>query len=299
MNIKFHGFLTLSAVLLWVSLAGCKGNTAADTTSDTGHHLMDSLSRDASIGNGNIYRMKIESQPDIIVAGKQVVFSLTPQIVGKETEPVPLDAERGYEIHLIMVSNDLSWFDHRHPGLSDLGMYEQAYTFNKGGTYILYAGYKPTGSKDTFQMKSFGVNGSAVLATTYTEPKLTSAAGPFEVSISPEQSSKIESGYMQHLKATISKGGMPVDPNTLGGFLGGKGHMVIISVKDKDYLHVHPEVENGNFVIHTVFSKPGIYRGWLQFQTENIIYTADFVFNVEQASQSADESEDNMHMDQH
>jgi len=92
---------------------------------------------------------------------------------------------------------------------------------------------------------------------------------------------------------------MPVDPNTLGDYLGGKGHLVIISVKDKDYLHVHPSVENGNFVFHTTFSKPGIYRGWLQFQTENIIHTADFVFKVEQATQSMDESEDKMHTDQH
>ena len=42
--------------------------------------------------------------------------------------------------------------------------------------------------------------------------------------------------------------------------------------------------ENGNFYLHTTFEKPGMYRGWIQFQSEGKVHTADFVFKVAKGS---------------
>ena len=76
--------------------------------------------------------------------------------------------------------------------------------------------------------------------------------------------------------------------------------MVIIGVKEKEFLHVHPAVENGNLIFQTAFSRPGIYRAWLQFQTENIIHTADFVILVDEGSETPmGTDEDDKHADQH
>lgn len=263
---------------------GCKDRLADTTSTEVKGPAMDSMMPKKPGGNGNKYRMRILSTPDIIESGKQVVFSFTPQILGRETEPVPLDVDHGYEMHLIMVSNDLSWFDHRHPGLSDLGTYEQTYTFEKGGIYNLFAEYKPTGSVDTVQVKTFGVNGGSVKWVNFSEPNLASLALPYSVLLSPGEGGKFESGKMQIILAAITKDGGAVDPNTLGDYLGGKGHMVIINIHDKAFLHVHPIVENGNLVFHTIFPKPGLYRAWLQFQTDNIVRTADFVIQVEEAT---------------
>ncbi|MBK9985362.1 MAG: hypothetical protein IPP15_23985 [Saprospiraceae bacterium] len=250
---------------------------------------MDSIMQNKPRGNGNTYRMRVLSKPDIIQAGKQVVFSFTPQIVGKETEPVPLDVDHGYEMHLIMISNDLSWFELRHPGLSDLGTYEQNFSFEKGGVYNLFAEYKPTGSIDTVQVKTIGVNGGSVKSVTFSEPRLTSMALPYSVILSPGEGGKFESGKMQTILAAITKNGEVIDPNTLGDYLGGKGHMVIINIYDKAFLHVYPVVENGNLVFHTMFAKPGLYRAWLQFQTDNIVRTSDFVIQVEETIEKSNE----------
>ena len=68
--------------------------------------------------------------------------------------------------------------------------------------------------------------------------------------------------------------------NSIEDYLGSKAHMVVIGLTDKNFLHVHPEVENGDFDLHTTFDKPGVYRGWVQFQKDGKLHTADFVFNV-------------------
>jgi len=300
MKMRYLSLFGLGVSFALLALIACKNQHSNSETTDSSGMGKDTLLQNRPAGNGKAYKMRILSTPDIIQAGKQVVFSFTPQIVGKETEPVALETDRGYEMHLIMVSNDLSWFDHRHPGLSDLGTYQQAYTFTKGGVYDLFAEFKPLGSTDTFQMKSFPVNGNSDKPVTYSESKLTSTAGPFDVTLAPAEGIKFESGKMQSISAAITKAGVTVDAKTLGDYLGGKGHMVIIGVKDKDFLHVHPAVENGNLVFHTAFSKPGIYRAWLQFQTENIIQTADFVIRVDEGSEtSMGKDEDDMHTDQH
>ena len=51
-------------------------------------------------------------------------------------------------------------------------------------------------------------------------------------------------------------------------------------LNDKEYLHVHPDVEGGRFDLHTTFKKPGIHRGWIQFKSEGKVHTVDFVLNV-------------------
>ncbi len=297
-KVNLNSYITFCIVSLAI-VTGCKNNpsntesAAPNPTSSTSP-----LNQNGLRGNAKQYRIRIFSTPDIIEIGKPVVFSLTPQIVGKEIEPVPLDNEHGYEIHLIIVSYDLSWFDHRHPGLSDLGSYEQPYTFDKGGNYLLYADYKPIGSVDTVQIKTIAVTGFSEKAISYSEPKLASSTDGYEVKISPDTSGHFESGKMQTLTATISKGNVPVDPNSLGDYLGSKGHMVIIAVVDKKFIHTHPTVENGQLVFHTFFYTPGMYRAWLQFQNENIVHTADFTIRVDQGNASGMEG-DHMSSGQH
>ena len=289
MNAKFNILFTSCSMIIWLMTTGCKGGAGnSEVISDTHNTVPDTSGRVDSLGNGKTYKMIIESKPDLVEAGKQVVFVLTPQIPGKETEPVPLNKRGGFEIDLIMVSNDLSWFDHRHPVLADLGTYEQNYTFSKGGLYNLYVDYQPTGSIEMYELKSIGVNGNSLKQKKYSDPVLTSVAGPFEVSISPGQDSTFESGTMQTINTKITKGETLFGLNDLGDYLGSKGYMVIISVKEKDYLRVQPVLENGNLDFHTVFPLPGFYRAWLQFQTENIVQTADFVIQVVESEHSSE-----------
>ena len=248
----------------------------------------------AGVLNSNKYKMKFTTNPTVVEAGKQVTLSMTPQIIGKESELVPLDVAHEKKIHFIMVSKDLSWFDHQHPEYNSKGSYDLNYTFKNGGDYILFADYKPSGGNHTVDKIYINVKGNILSEKKYSKSQLTSDVDGFEVSLSSE-TGKLESGNLQHIIGVITKGGNSVDPNTLENYLGAKAHMVVIGVEDKNYLHVHPGVENGKFDLHTTFDKPGIYRGWIQFQSSGKVHTADFVFNVVQGKK--DTSKENNEME--
>ncbi len=312
-------FMALSASIIALSSCSNSQKTEQQTSADTTHHTEHSGEHvyacpmhpevtgkegdncpkcrmklvhndNAGKGNGNTYKMNFTSNPSSIESGKLTILSMTPQIVGKEKELVPLDVEHEKKIHFIMVSDDLSCFDHQHPEYVPSGSYELPYTFKNGGSYILFADFKPTGANHSLEKINVKVKGKTLPAITYTKEQLVSKTGEFEVTLSTENGGKIESGSMQHIKGIVTKGGKVIDANTLENYLGAKAHMVVIGVDDKNYLHVHPGVENGNFDLHTTFEKPGTYRGWIQFQSGGKIYTTDFVFKVEQGSAKADAS---------
>lgn len=247
----------------------------------------------AGVENSNKYKMKFTTNPTLIEAGKQVTLSMTPQIIGKESELVPLDVAHEKKIHFIMVSTDLSWFDHQHPEYNSTGSYDFNYTFKNAGDYILFADYKPSGGNHTVDIINVNVKGNILPEKKYSKSQLTSDVDGFEISLTSE-SGKFESGNLQHIIGLITKQGKSIDPNTLENYLGAKAHMVVIGMEDKNYLHVHPGVENGKFDLHTTFDKPGIYRGWIQFQSSGKVHTADFVFKVDQGKKSASKENTDM-----
>jgi hypothetical protein len=100
-----------------------------------------------------------------------------------------------------------------------------------------------------------------------------------------------------HISAIVKKDGKEIPADQFENYLAAKAHVVMISEDTKDYLHVHPEVADGRLDLHTEFGRPGIFRGWLQFQTEGKVHTADFVVKVEEgtAPESAHEGAEHKH----
>lgn len=249
----------------------------------------------AGKGNGNAYTMEFKANPEKIEAGKAAMLSFTPKIKGKESEAVPLDVHHEKKLHLIVVSKDLSYFTHIHPEYQASGAYDIAvlptgkdYTngaghnetkFEKGGDYMLFADYFPSGANNQLEKINVNVGGVAYTPITYTKENLASTVDGYTLTLVPE-GGKFEVGKLAHIEGIVSQGGKTVDASTLENYLGAKAHMVVIGVEDKQYLHVHPEVTNGKFDLHTTFEKSGVYRGWVQFQSNGKVHTADFVIIV-------------------
>jgi hypothetical protein len=76
--------------------------------------------------NGLTYKMEYASAPAQLESGKAATLLFTPKVVGKESEAVALDVQHEKKIHLIVVSNDLSYFEHIHPDLQADGSYKIA-----------------------------------------------------------------------------------------------------------------------------------------------------------------------------
>ena len=254
---------------------------------------------DGAEDNGLTYKIQYLSDPAQLEAGKPATISFTPKVAGKENEPVPLETVHEKKIHLIVVSNDLSYFDHIHPEYNADGSYHievlgkgEAYSsnagknetrFDNGGDYFLFADYQPSGALHQVEKVELKVAGNAKPSSSFTAEKLSGRSGQYSVTLEAT-GGKLITGAQMHIAGIVMKDGQQVDPNTLENYLGAKAHMVVISLDDKEYLHVHPDVAEGKFDLHTTFKKPGIYRGWIQFQAEGRVNTIDFTMNVKEGT---------------
>ena len=259
----------------------------------------------AGKSNGLTYFMQYNSTPTDLEAGKDGMLSFTPKIKGKENEAVPLQVIHEKKLHLIIVSKDLAYFEHIHPEYQADGSYQikvlaknKAYTISKGqnethfengGDYMLFADYAPASGNHQLEKVPVTVKGTPYKNITYSKERLTVNVDGYTVSLEVE-GGKWASNMPIHIKAVIKKGNQVLDANTFENYLGAKSHMVVLKTETFDYLHVHPEVENGNLDLHTTFESAGVYRGWLQFQTDGKVHAADFIIVVEKGN-------DNMNME--
>lgn len=237
------------------------------------------LEHNDNAGAASNVAMKFTTNPATVKPNEDVLLSMIPKLKDNDKEQVALDIEHEKKIHLIVVSDDLSYFDHIHPEIGADGSYTVKHKFPAAGKYTLFADYKPSGANHTVDNLNVNVEGSAPAAKKYGADMLSKTVDGYTVMLNAE-GGRLVTNTPMHIKGAVTKEGKPVDPNTMENYLGAKAHMVVVSLDEKKYLHVHPGVENGAFDLHTTFDKPGVYRGWIQFQTEGKVHTADFVMNV-------------------
>lgn len=103
---------------------------------------------------------------------------------------------------------------------------------------------------------------------------------------------------MISLEISVSKDGKNLSESDIEPYLAATAHIAMISKEDKDFLHIHP-VSDKRFPIYaeTHIKKPGIYRIWVEFQTNGNVHTADFTVNVTEGK--PEESGEKSHMHHH
>jgi hypothetical protein len=238
---------------------------------------------DAAATAPGTYFMQFASTPATVQPNQEVTLSFTPKRKEAESEQVALDVQHEKKIHLILVSDDLSWFDHIHPDYNADGSYTVKTKFPAPGKYKAFADYKPTGGSAVVDKVAIDVAGDAPAAKKFSGDKLSGNSGAYTFELKPT-GGKLITGALMHILGIVKKDGKELDAGTLDNYLGAKAHFVLISLNEKEYLHVHPGVSNGQFDLHTSFEKPGIYRGWVQFNADGKIHTVDFTMNVVQGS---------------
>ena len=236
------------------------------------------------------YMMEFKTSATAIAAGKPVGFSFIPKNKDNISALVPLDVEHEKKIHLIVVSEDLSWFDHLHPEFQADGSYIVTETFPSGGKYLMYADYKPSGSTHQLEKIDVQVDGKSKPAISFTTPKTKANSEQYSVTLKPDGAQFLSNTEI-HFDGQFTKEGKRFDVNGLQSYLGAKGHMVGIHMQSKNYVHLHPEVENDILHFHATFPEPGMYRAWLQFLVDDKLHTVDFTIMVVQGSGAEQENE--------
>jgi hypothetical protein len=183
-------------------------------------------------------------------------------------------------MHLIIVSEDLSYFDHIHPEYQGNGEFIVSVTFPSGGKYKLFADFVPKGSSKVVNSDMVQVEGDKEESIPLKESSLTQLVDEKEVTLSFDH---MMSGMNLELNFNLKDNETNEPISDLQPYLGAVGHVVIISADTNTYLHVHPMEEktsgpDAKFM--TNFPKPGIYKIWGQFKQNGTVITVPFIVNV-------------------
>ena len=174
--------------------------------------------------------------------------------------------------HTFVVSEDLQFFEHGHPRLVADGVFQYPITFPEAGMFRVLGDYYPEGATPQLTSDTVFVAGSSPavavhLARDYS-PKRAENIGVSMTTI-PEQPVATARTQLR----------FAIDANRgLQRYLGAWGHMLAVSEDLIDMMHEHPFLADGGPQVEfeVVFPRPGAYRLWVQFQSDNVVNTVRF-----------------------
>ena len=229
------------------------------------------------------YRLKFESDLNSVEAGKNFNLAFVPVSVGYNEKTITLETNHERKVHMIIVSEDLEYFNHIHPTNENNGHYSVDFNIPFGGRYKLFAEYKPKGNDkitDVFDFIAAGVNKPDEV---YKSQKTFFSGNEYSVKLLNAEN--LLAGKENMIITEFYKDGEKLKITGLENYLGEKAHAVAISIKDKNFMHVHPMVMKGELNLNLNFDKPELYRLWLQFKINGVVYTADFVVKAIESDQ--------------
>lgn len=240
--------------------------------------------------------MSFNSTPKVIESVKPTLLTFKPIDKSDSTKLVALENTHERMLHMITVSEDLSWFDHIHPEAGGTGSYTVTETFPAGGQYLVYADYKPMGLEPRTDRFEIHVAGESRKAVDH-QPNLNAVANAYKLSIVNER--PLETGSIE-IPIVIEKDGQKLTREGIQNYLGAIAHIILIKKEGKDFIHIHPESTiEYPIVAHTNISKPGIYRMWVQFQTNGTVNTAAFTLDIRESSGAAQDDKKASHDHKH
>jgi hypothetical protein len=208
--------------------------------------------------------------------------TVTVHIQGPDGKPLDkFDVEHEKQMHMIIVSKDLSFFNHIHPDYKGKGEFSVTTQFPTGGQFEVIADFAPTGFGAMSKSEWMTVQGTPP-ADKPVEPDagLTKVVDGKEVTLSFDHlMAGMETNLTFHIKDAQTK--KPV--TDLQPYLGAVGHVVILNKEGGEYLHVHPLEEKSSgpdAKFMAAFPHSGVFKIWGQFQQNGKVFTVPFVVKV-------------------
>lgn len=213
-------------------------------------------------------------------SGKKTTLNII--VNNKDGKPIKeFELEHEKLMHLIVVSKDLSYFDHIHPEYKGDGLFTISPNLQSGGEYKLFADFVPKGESKIVKSFEVDVEGKIKPTKLVEDKELTKVIDGKEVTLSFDH-------LMTNMELTMTfniRDAKTKEPITdLQPYLGAVGHVVAISGDTETYLHVHPMDENStgpDAKFMTSFPKKGLYKIWGQFQQDGKVFIVPFTVNVQ------------------
>ncbi|PGL71787.1 hypothetical protein [Bacillus sp. AFS055030] len=263
--------LLLLSFFTVLALSGCEGKTHTGST----HQNMNHETKEEM--NSTQVKFSFNGSPE---SDKKVELHIqVNSLKGKPVDQFEIEHEK--LMHLIVVSKDLSFFDHLHPQYKGKGLFTVTPNFPNGGEYKLFADFIPKGSDKNLKSELVKVSGHQAKPISLIPDKiLTKVIDGKEVTL---KFNKLTTNDEVKMTFTIKDAKTKKDINDLQPYLGAIGHVVAISGDTNTYLHVHPMNEKSSgpdAEFMTSFPKKGLYKIWGQFKQNGEVFIVPFVVDV-------------------
>lgn len=224
------------------------------------------------------------------IQNSNINFQIFNATNGEQVKDFAVNQEK--VMHLIIVSDDLTYFDHVHPDLKD-GIFSINYKLPKGGTYRLYIDFQPKGMSE--QVFAFKVGSSKEKPQILKSFDMASIQNNIKATlILPKNlNSKDLSTGKELVVFQFSDAKTGEDIKNIGTYLGAFGHLIMINTDTYQYVHVHPNLtytpidgeETGPKVSFSPLGiygniEPGIYKLFGQFKINGKLQTFTFFVKV-------------------
>ncbi|MCK9361147.1 VCBS repeat-containing protein [Patescibacteria group bacterium] len=198
---------------------------------------------------------------------------------GRALTAEDLNVAHDKRMHLIIVRDDLSDFQHIHPEERD-GVWTVNAQFPQSGHYAVYIDIAPTGGLHLVLRASLAVGEDPQHGIGFPEPDSTRAffENPFRLELMTQ---RIVAGEDLELTFQLTKDGKPFEG--IEQYLNAYGHLVVLNQQNANvYLHSHPDQVpvNGEITFTARFPYPGRYTLFTQLNAEGAIHKFPITLDV-------------------
>ncbi|WP_436529240.1 hypothetical protein [Actinoplanes sp. HUAS TT8] len=207
----------------------------------------------------------------LLMPGKTQAFAF--RILGPDGKSVTQFTDvHGTELHLVVVRQDMSGYQHLHPVRAADGTWSAPLTVREPGAYRAFADFTPRARAENLVL---GVDLTApgdYQPHLLPKPSWETTADGYTVTRGGEP----QAGADAWMTVSVSRGGQPV---TLEPYLGSFGHLVALRQGDLAYLHLHPQdgtTAGPDVTVDAAVPSAGAYRLFFEFRHDGKVHLAEF-----------------------
>jgi len=206
------------------------GGHGTDQGADHGSGAAEAVAGGSLLAAGG-YRLDPVTAP--VTPGADGELAL--RILDADGEPLTAYEEsHERDLHLVVVREDGADFRHVHPTLGADGTWTLPWTWERPGSYRVFADFVPAGGDPLTLSRTVHVAGA--IGAAEPPPALTNVtSGPYEIELAGE----LRAGEPSELTARVVRDGAPV--TDIRPHLGALGHLVALREGDLAFSHVHAD----------------------------------------------------------
>ncbi len=288
-----HTSLQVLAPLALVTLlgAGCVGSNPSEAPKTTTNSDVPKVATDDHAGSEHVAklagsRIEVKGKNDLKLGNIELSFKLYGED-GHNFGPNDLKTMHEKKLHLLLVRDDMTRFQHLHPEYVG-DSWTVKTTIPDQGKYQMYADIAPTEEEPSVLRVPLTIGGNTQNAQAPAPNADRSAQdGEYMAKLTIDQPLKTKE--TKQWTFTVTRNGKPV--TNLKPYLGAYGHVVELRHTDPDdFFHVHPVTESqpkdGQVVFEGTFPVKGRYTLYAQFNVNGSIKTFPITVDVNEAGQA-------------